>query len=165
MDVNLNTFCCFSISSNKEKSMPGKSTCNWCSSTLMDPKNNTIHVIYFVLLSSNSKKAVEYKATKKQTQARSLQSWQKRFILVQITFNWSYSIGVIHGTAIVHSDCYSLCATGLHVRSLAFCYVYQWSTLTCQYSGWNICWWHHSSGAFRFCWCRGSCEHSLLRSR
>ena len=103
--------------------MSGKSTCNWCSSTLMDPKNNTIHVIYFVLLSSNSKKAVEYKATKKQTQARSLQSWQKRFILVQITFNWSYSIGVIHGTVIVHSDCYSLCATGLHVRSLAVMFI------------------------------------------
>ena len=30
---------------------------------LMDPINNTIHVIYFVLLSTNPNKAVEYEAT------------------------------------------------------------------------------------------------------
>ena len=30
---------------------------------LMDPNNNTIHVIYFILLSANPNKAVEYEAT------------------------------------------------------------------------------------------------------
>ena len=43
--------------------MSGKSTCNPCSLMLMDPNNNTIHVIYFVPLSTNPNKAIEYEAT------------------------------------------------------------------------------------------------------
>ena len=49
LDLNLNTFCYFFLSSTKEKSMSGESSCNRCSLMLMDPNNNTIHVIYFVL--------------------------------------------------------------------------------------------------------------------
>ena len=30
---------------------------------LMDPNNNTIHVVYFVLLSTNPNKAIEYEET------------------------------------------------------------------------------------------------------
>ena len=43
--------------------MSDESTCNRCSLMLMDPNNNTIHVIYFILLSTNPNKAVEYEAT------------------------------------------------------------------------------------------------------
>ena len=43
--------------------MSGESTCNRCSLMLMDPNNNTIHVIYVVLYSTNPNKAVEYEAT------------------------------------------------------------------------------------------------------
>ena len=63
LGLNLNTFCYFFLSSTKEKSMSGESTCNRCSSILMDPNNNTIHVIYLVLYSTNPNKAVEYEAT------------------------------------------------------------------------------------------------------
>ena len=63
LDLNLNTFCYFFLSSTKEKSMSGESTCNRCSLMLMDPNNNTINEIYFVLYSTNPKKAVEYEAT------------------------------------------------------------------------------------------------------
>ena len=49
LDLNLNTFCYFFLSPTKEISMPGESTCNRCSLMLMDPKNNTIDEIYFVL--------------------------------------------------------------------------------------------------------------------
>ena len=43
--------------------MSGESTCNRSPLMLMDQNNNTIHVIYFVLLSTNSNEAVEYEAT------------------------------------------------------------------------------------------------------
>ena len=68
----------------------------------------------------------------------------------------SYSIGFIHGTVIVHWDRNSRCATGFHVGNPCFLLYYQWSTLTCPFSGRHICWLHHSSGGFRFCffvWC------------
>ena len=81
--------------------MSGKSTCNWCSSMLMDPKNNTIHVIYFVLLSSNPKKAVEYEATKKQTQARSLQSWSHLTDCTQLVLFMGQSLSIRTVTAYV----------------------------------------------------------------
>ena len=44
--------------STKEKSMSDESTCNRCSLMLMGPNNNTIHVIYFVPLSTNPSKGV-----------------------------------------------------------------------------------------------------------
>ena len=83
LDLNLNTFCYFFLSSTKEKSMSGESTCHSslnfirllrvvftpsvrgendskqsdefqatchrCSLMLMDPNNNSINEIYFVL--------------------------------------------------------------------------------------------------------------------
>ena len=46
LDLNLNTFCYFFfLSSTKEKSTSGESTCTRCSLMLMDPNNNTINVI------------------------------------------------------------------------------------------------------------------------
>ena len=43
---------------------------------------------------------------------------------VQIIFNRSYSVGFIHGTAIVRSDRYSWCAAWFRIGSIAICYVY-----------------------------------------
>ena len=64
---------------------------------------------------------------------------QKPLTLVQIIFNRSYSVGFIHGTVIVRSDRYSWCAAWFRIGSIAICYVYQWSTLTCSYSSRHIC--------------------------